>query len=61
MQKLDDRYSVTLEWCGLRKPRWVARFCGEWIGQGMTREEAHKLALAYEARRWQWAEGAQAA
>lgn len=27
----DERYSADLENCGHEKPRFVARFCGEWL------------------------------
>jgi hypothetical protein len=29
--KRDGRYSVALEYIGQAKPRWVARFCGDWL------------------------------
>jgi hypothetical protein len=35
--KIDPRYTVALEFCGYRKQRWVARFCGEWLGSSTTR------------------------
>lgn len=27
----DDRYTANLEFCGHEKPRFVPRFCGEWL------------------------------
>jgi len=29
----DGRYTVTRELCGEATPRYVARFCGDWIGK----------------------------
>jgi len=29
----DNRYTITKEFCGYEKPRFVLRFCGEWIMQ----------------------------
>lgn len=45
MSKLtkDARYSVQLEWCGYAQPKFVARFCGDWLGWRDTREEARQL------------------
>jgi hypothetical protein len=48
--KLDERYSVRLEYCGYATPRWVARFCGDWIGQAETEEGAHALAAQFAKR-----------
>lgn len=31
MKTPDQRYTVTREWCGESQPRWIARFCGEWL------------------------------
>ena len=43
----DRRFSVRPEYCGYRARRYVARFCGEWIGEARTRSEARA-----RARRW---------
>ena len=43
--KLDDRYSINLEYCGYKKPQYVARFCDEWLGCKPTRSEASIVAL----------------
>ena len=29
----DKRYTITLEYCGYESPRFVLRFCGEWVEQ----------------------------
>jgi hypothetical protein len=29
----DKRYTITLEFCGYSTARYVARFCGEWLGK----------------------------
>lgn len=29
--KTDARYTITREFCGYAKPRYVLRFCGEWV------------------------------
>lgn len=42
--KLDKRYTVTLEFCGYAQVRHVARFCGEWIGQDLENKQAWVLA-----------------
>jgi hypothetical protein len=31
----DKRYTVTMEHCGHPKPRYVARFCGEFLGSSI--------------------------
>lgn len=50
-RRRDRRYTVGPEYCGHRARRFVARFCGDWIGQAKTRAEARELALAHDARR----------
>jgi hypothetical protein len=49
--KGDSRYAIAREFCGYSKPRYVARFCGDWIGQGETRVDAIMLCLAHSDRR----------
>ena len=34
--KSDSRYTVNREFCGYESPRWVARFCGDWLGQSIS-------------------------
>jgi hypothetical protein len=29
----DNRYTITKEFCGHAEPRFVLRFCGEWVMQ----------------------------
>lgn len=49
--KDDARYQVAREYCGYPKPRWVARFCGDWLGQGARRSDALMLCLAHSDKR----------
>jgi hypothetical protein len=42
--KYDSRYTVTREFTGKAAPQFVARFCGERIGDAPTRNEARTLA-----------------
>lgn len=41
--RLDSRYAVAKEYCGYVTARWVARFCGEWLGEFKS-ERAAKAA-----------------
>lgn len=49
--KGDSRYTITREFCGYKNARFVARFCGEWIGQGKKRVDAVMLCLAHSDKR----------
>lgn len=49
--KSDRRFTVRPEYCGQRAKRFVARFCGEWIGQAKTRREARDLAGQWNRQR----------
>lgn len=49
--KNDSRYTVFREWCGFKEPRFVARFCDEWIGQGERLTDAIMLCLAHSDER----------
>lgn len=44
---IDKRYTVSLEYCGYAKPRYVARFCGDWLGQRETKTDAWELCQQY--------------
>jgi hypothetical protein len=49
--KRDKRYAVKSEFCGHEKPRYVARFMNDYIGNSEDRETAWKLcAKAYVDR-----------
>ena len=37
---MDKRYSIKLEWCGYPERRFVVRFCGDWIGQSASMNDA---------------------
>lgn len=47
----DRRYTVRLEFCGYPQARFVARFCGEWIGQSPSKPVAAQMAAAHNQRR----------
>ena len=47
----DRRYTVAQEYCGQSGKRWVARFCGEWIGQSPSYSGAVLKAVGYKAAR----------
>lgn len=47
----EERYTITREFCGSRKPRWVVRFCGAWIGSRSTFERAATLRDRVKAER----------
>jgi hypothetical protein len=38
--KTDARYTITREFCGYKKPRYVVRFCGDWIASFGSRRNA---------------------
>ena len=45
---LDERFRVSLEWCGHEKPLYVARFCDdEVLGWFKTENEAKTACLVY--------------
>lgn len=48
--KSDSRYTVRKEYCGHAEPRFVARFCGEWIGQSKFYTSAVALCVGHKAR-----------
>lgn len=47
----DSRYTVAREFCGHAEPRFVVRFCGDWVGQRTTYPAAVTLAVGEAARR----------
>lgn len=47
----DKRYTVTRECCGQKEPRYVARFCGEWVGQSKSYPHAVMLATSHRLMR----------
>ena len=56
MIKLDARFTFDLEFTGnsLRpnEPQWVARFCGDYIGQSPSAVGAKRLAVEYNEARF---------
>lgn len=36
----DNRYTITKEYCGYPEAKYILRFCGEWVGQFETLEDA---------------------
>lgn len=43
----DLRYTITREFCGYKRKRYVARFCGDWIGQDKYLSGAKMLCLGH--------------
>ena len=48
---MDARYQVAKEFCGYPRKKWVARFCGEWIGKGDNKSDAVMICLAHADKR----------
>lgn len=48
---LDARYSVTREYTGAPWPQYVVRFCGDWVGNADTPEDASALAADHARQR----------
>ncbi len=51
MKKKDRRYSIAQEYCGYDTPRWVVRFCDDWIGQRATLAKAQELRDSFDTER----------
>lgn len=49
--KSDARYTVSREHCGQDGMRYVARFCGEWLGQSISRNSMIMRCVGDSARR----------
>ena len=49
--KGDSRYSIDLEWCGYESPRYVLRFCDEWVECFQFKSAAIVRAIGDKARR----------
>lgn len=47
--KPDLRYTIEKEFCGQDGPRYVARFCGDWIGQSQFYGSALMLCIGKSA------------
>ena len=47
----DARYTVTREWVGQESPRYVVRFCGEWVAACASYSSAVLRAVGESARR----------
>lgn len=47
----DKRYTVTKEFCGYPEPRFVVRFCGEWVAQSLFYSGAVMRAVGESAVR----------
>ena len=48
---IDRRYTITSEYCGYDTPRWVVRFCGDWVGQHRSRLGAREIQKEHSAAR----------
>ena len=51
VKKLDARYAVAKEFCGHVTARWVARFCGEWLGEFKSEKAALSECYAHTEKR----------
>ena len=49
--KSDQRYTIAREFCGHPKPRFVLRWCDEWIGSFATRRAAVVRAVGHKSTR----------
>ena len=49
--KSDQRYTIAREFCGHSKPRFVLRWCDEWIGSFATRGAAVVRAVGHKSTR----------
>ena len=49
--KSDKRYTITLEYCGYEKPKYVLRFCDDWIDCFTFKSAAIVRAVGEKARR----------
>lgn len=47
----DARYTIQKEYCGYPEPRFVVRFCGEFIGQSKFYGSALMLAVGNSCQR----------
>lgn len=49
--KTDPRHPVQLEWCGYKERRYVARFCGDWVGQSLSYPAAVLILTGHRLQR----------
>lgn len=47
----DPRWTITREWCGYDKPRFVVRFCDEFVGHRASYSAAVMFCVGERARR----------
>ena len=47
----DARWTITREYCGYEKPRFVVRFCDEWVGSRAYFDSAVLFAVCERGRR----------
>lgn len=47
----DRRYSIAKEYCGYSEPRFVLRFCGEFVAQSLSYSAMATRAIGEHARR----------
>lgn len=45
----DNRYSIRQEYCGYDAPRYVLRFCGEWVAQSISYSSMVMRAVGHKA------------
>jgi hypothetical protein len=49
---IDSRYTIAMEYCGYAEPRYVVRFCGQWVGQSANRSDARQIAESHNRARF---------
>lgn len=47
----DRRYSIAAEYCGYETPRYVLRFCGEFVASSISRGSMTVRAVGHNAMR----------
>ena len=48
---IDARFTITPEFCGDPKARWILRFCGDWVKDYATKGEASEARILAIAKR----------
>ena len=52
MNELDSRYTIELEHVGFKAPRYVGRFCGDYLGQNIVKAHAVEICKEHNKRRF---------
>ena len=48
----DDQYQIALEYCGYATPKYIVRFCGEWLGVVNSKIDGHILIEQHNEQRF---------